>query len=192
MPFIKEIVSLINTRLQESTLARPSFQRGMFYGLAKQVQKVSDQNLVQPVIFDQDGKDIDPTVDDKYPFSIYHRAVSSTFVLDPNSFDATIERTQMIAIVYGNFDTIKMDQTQLGYLIASGISGEFRRDEVYPTGINQVRILPANANYDSAAIMRQEHGYADYTLPPQDSYFSITYLIEMKAGKDCIPCTECE
>lgn len=195
MPYLDKVIDLINTRLSTGTLARPAFQMGKYFGLAKQVNVINTStNTVRPMIYGQDGSEIDPFVDDKYPFIIYHRPINVAYGF-PQGFgdgsDLVGERISMTAVIFGDFETLGIDQNQLAFLIAAGIAGPFNSSDTYPTGISSCKVTPVTANLDSSSVLRQEYGIVDYTLDPKDSFFSLNYNIEMNADKNCIPCVEC-
>jgi hypothetical protein len=183
---LKEIISAINTALQ-TALNQEKFQKGKFYGLAKlvRIKDKDDTTSTLSIIYDSLGNELDVSVDDTYPFSIYHRCVNITqsvsFLESFGDENAYKETSNMVAIVFAKQSAMITCQED----IASIVTSQFP-NELIISDINKTLVRVTGINNDSYAVFQNEYKSTDYPLNPQDYYFSINYIIETTYTKSCV------
>jgi hypothetical protein len=183
---LKEIINSINVSLQ-TALKQEKFQRGKFNGLAKSV-RIKDQDDVTstlPITYDALGNEIDVSVDDTYPFGIYHRCLnmSQSPSLAESFGDgyAMRESSTMVAVVFAKNNIMLMCQEDLASIVASQFPAQLTISD-----INNVLVRVTGINNDSYAVYQNEYKSTDYPLNPEDHYFSINYIIEATYTKECV------
>lgn len=196
MPYLSKVIDYVNNRLKETTLNRNDIQRGRFFGLAKQVQVEGEDNILMPVIY-SDGKEIDPIIDDRYSFQIYHRITSTSYgvsetVQAGDEFQFLDETTTVRALVYSNGNSVKLTENDLAYLLMVGLTMVIKEDELKNLGVNNITVLPSGADFNSRAVFAAEYGTdALFKINPEDNYFAFTYTVKMTANKNCLNCDDC-
>jgi hypothetical protein len=195
MPYIDKIVDLLNDSLAANQLKGKAFSKGQFFGLCKQLKKDSGDSI-EPVIYSISGHEIDPFVNDTYPFQIYHRILNTTYAFNKFEFgdgnDIITETTTMAAVVFAITDEVKETESDLAFLIATGLSSNLSLSDLDGIKIARATITPVSANLNSEAVFKQEYGGdIEYKLNPKDIYFSINYTIVTEADKNCIICESC-
>ncbi len=190
MPKLNEITSLINDKLKNDKLKGRVFQRGQFLGLVNTA--VVDE---APFLFSIDGNEQSASIDDSYPFQLYHRNLSATYPSSDNDGSELTARYAMVMVVYGKRKDIRLSESDLSFLIRAGIEGKdngvFSRTDLGTSGLGRVKVQFNSANYDSSAVFQNEYRGYDYKPNPENLYFSIGYTIEVKASKNCLECSEC-
>lgn len=195
MPHIDKVVEYVNSQLREGALKRTDMQRGVFYGLAKQVQAEREENNPQPFIYTIEGSEIDPTINDNFPIQLYHRIVSTTYapsvIQVGDQFAYIQELTTVKAVVYSDYKRIKLIDNDLAFLLIMGMAMNIPKDAIQDLNVNNISITPISADFDSRNVFKSEYGNADFKLNPEDNFFSLTYQIKMDANKNCLSCSDC-
>lgn len=195
MPHLDKIVDYLNTSLSNGVLDRKGFQKGQFFGLGKQVEEDKNGTL-QTVIYTLPGKDISCIVNDRFPFQIYHRIVSTTYALSDSNggdgFDDFTETTTLKAVIYGNTRELQLTENDLAFLIITGIATNIPTADIGNLPLSMITATPLSADFNSKAVFVSEYGAnADYVIKPQDIFFSLTYQVKMDANKNCLTCVSC-
>lgn len=197
MPHLDKIVEYLNGKLKETTLNRKDIQRGIFYGLAKQVtEERGDQQTLHPVIYTLSGKELSPFLDSKYPFQIYHRILSTTYspadIQSGDGFTYLQETTTVRAVVYSNTAAIPLPENDLAFLLVGGIFMNIPIIDIGNLPLQNITVQPTGCDFNSRAIFAAEYGPGlDYKIKPQDNYFAFTYQVKMDANKYCLNCVDC-
>jgi len=196
MPNLSKVVSLINDKLKINSLNRMAFQDGKYYGLAQSVAKYdTDRKEAEPVIY-TGGQEVRCFIDDTFPFQIYHR-VTSLPISKPKDLNfgdgntGILETANMIAVVYGDPEILKIDQYDLSYLIVAGIPSEISKTDLGNSKIQNITIVPQSVNLNSVSVYQGEYQLAEYPLKPQSIYFAVNYQIEISSDKKCLSCQDC-
>jgi hypothetical protein len=198
MPYTDKIVDHINDTLKAGTLNRRAFQTGVYYGLAKIVNTVDrDGNKsVTPFIYTSNGKkEIDPTIDDTFPFQIYHRCLNMSYKPGKNNFgdgnSSVVETSNMIAVVYGDPERLKLTQEDVAFLIVNGMPTNLTSTDAGNSNLGLITITVQAVNNNSQQVFTVEYGSGDYILKPQSIYFAINYQIETESDRGCLTCQDC-
>lgn len=190
MPKLNEITSLLNDKLKAGKLSGRVFQRGQFLGLVNTA--IVDN---EPFLFTIDGNEKDASIDDSFPFQIYHRNLSATYVNSENEQRDLVNRYSMVAVVFAKRKDLRLNESDLAFMIRSTIEGAnygvLSSSDLGTSGLNRVKIQFNSANFDSANVFGTEYRGFQYNPNPENLYFSINYTIEVKASNNCIECSEC-
>lgn len=194
---LDKIIEAINSNLKTKTLTGKEFQKGAFYGLAKQVGVVSEdeKRTITPMIYDINGKEINVTADDVYPFQIYHRCDSSNQKAMISQFGDGVKTWSstfnMIAVVYADPAKIKITQEDLAILIQSGLPTEIISKNKSELPINKANVSLVSHSNNSFTVYSGEYLGAACPLDPKSIYFSVRYSIEILIDRSCISCLNC-
>ena len=198
MPYINKIVDYINTSLQGGTLARKAFQQGKFYSLAKQITvQGTEEDTLRPFVYELNGrKEIDPFINDVYPFQMYHRCNGQTYSFKNgqafgDGVSIITETSSMIAVIFGDPEKLSITQEDLAFLIVAGLPTNVGSIDTGNTSLGQIEIKAGTINHNSLQVFTAEYGTGVYPLKPQSIYFSLSYTIETNSDKGCLACEEC-
>ena len=190
MPHLNNIVSFINDHLKENALKSRKFQGGQFYGLAKKVTIVDDENHAKPAVMTSDGYGIEVTPDETYPISIYHRCLGGSFAdaLGWGDGLGISELNNMLMVVYADPAKVEITQEDLAFIIAAGLPDKkFSISDENTAKRASAKVTPLSFENDSKKVFTGE--YEAGVLPqPQAIYFSLSYRIETTADRECVMC----
>lgn len=190
MPKIKEIVQVINDRLMTGPLKGRNFQRGQFYGLATSL--VKDDGAVVPCMVDS-FVPIDVTVNDQYPFQIYHKNATASYPQVPASDFGRLNVSSyaMTAVVYFDAEVFGMTSQDMAYMIRSELSRAFTPAEIGSSGLNTVQLVANSANFNSQDVFKVEYPNYPYQLDGNERMFTVNYTVTVTAQMGCIACENC-
>jgi len=115
MPKVNEIISLYNEKLKAGAFSGHVFQQGEFYGLATPYLK--DERMEIAVV-GLDGETKDVSIDDTYPFQMYHRILNVGYVAG-----TTTTNYNMVAVIsHVTKDLISSDTGFLGVNVTGAIA----------------------------------------------------------------------
>lgn len=189
--YASAIVKYINAVL-EQRLSSANFRQGKYYGIAQiaKIKESDDSVSMKPVIFDNEGIDINKIIDDVYSFVVYHRTLAFQFAnIDNNqkfSFgDGASNKTQiinMVMVVYGDREKLQITQEQFTSLIYFMFPSEVL-DEVKSQmqGVQTLTVSPVSSNNVSLSVMQQE----GIMCEQENILFSIQYQIRMQVNGNC-------
>lgn len=192
MPYIKEIVDHINAAFRTGLTSKP-FQKGKFEGIAELLLIVSDDgNKTVPCIVDNHGNSDEVSIDDTYPFRLYHRINTITNEDDGQMGDdiQMKESANMIMIVFGDRRAFNFRPEQLSSMINTYMPLTLTVAQTTSLNLHTVAIQVSTTNLDSVQVFNQEYtGEVRYNLAPQYFLMSIPYVITTTYNKSCFePC----
>jgi hypothetical protein len=196
MPYVDKIIDFINDSLQANTLTAKGFQRGKFYGLAKQIWGGNEGEKMQPVIYSIEGNEISPAIDSKESFQVYHRVTdikydySSVQTGDGTEhFDVTY---QCKAVVYADKSFVKMTDYDLSFLLITGLSMNVSKTDLGTLPVDSVITFPVSSDMDQKRVFENEYGSGFvFNAEIHDSFFSVNYNIVVSVNKNCLSCSDC-
>lgn len=200
MPFIKEIVEIINTNLASTKLSDDARFIKKLHGLTD-LQPVNYENTqeVIPTLIDITGNTTFSGFDDAYSIVIYHRCTSITTLPAPVQFgdggNTNRENAQMKLVCFADRQRTQLTPQQLGFIISAGIQQQLKQNQItnYP-GLYGVNIEATSVQFDGPTLFSAEYKLPAlaYNLGPNDMYFSIDYSIitdyDIKCISDCPTC----
>jgi hypothetical protein len=201
MPYINQIVDIINTTLSAGKLKDDKRFVKMLHGLSELLvanQKDNVQNTI-PVLIDLNGGVIFSGFNDIYSIIIYHRCIGTNIVQPPVAFgdgnNTAREEASMRMIVYADRYTTRMQPQQLSFYLSSGLQQQLTQSQITNfDGLYGATIEVNSTSYDSLALYSQEYrlDQSTFKLGPNDMYFSIDYKITTDYDVTCISdCPNC-
>ena len=186
--YLDKIVDDLNLTLKDSVLSMQKLQAGKYYGLSKLQQGENDN---EPYFIDNRGVQFNISTDDNYPFSIYHRLITSTYKDANLGFgddnDILIETNKMICVVYCDGEKVGILENDLANLIAFGLNKNFTKQEINDVNVGMITCKAESINYNSKQLFQSEYGNnAEYSFTGKDIYFSLSYSIDIMASKNCL------
>ena len=200
MPYINEIVSIINTTLAAGKLSDDKRFVRQLHGLSETLPR--NYNNAQdgiPTLVDVNGGTMFSGFNDAYSIVIYHRCLSTNIVQAPVQFgdgnNAAREEASMRMIVWADRIKTKLQPQQLSFLLTSAVQQQLMYTQIssYP-GLYGVTIEADRTNYDGVAIWQQEYKLpaATYPVHPTHIYLALDYTIVTDYDVTCISdCPTC-
>lgn len=199
MPYISEIVDLLNTSLADGKLKDGSRFVLDLQGVSELIPRnEEDQTTIPTLVNTQDWREF-TGFDDRFSVQIYHRVLNIEQVESPLSYGNGDtngrEKAMMRMVVFGDRKRTKLDPYQLAFMIRSSINQQFLGATITPyDGLLGATVEPTQDNYDGVQIWQTE-----YALPPEmypvrlhQMLFTIDYNIITDYNNSCITsCLEC-
>ncbi len=200
MPYIHEIVNIINTSLATGKLKDDSRFNKALYGVAETLPRnYNDEQDGIPAVVDLNGGIQFSGFDDRYSIVIYHKVLSTSIVDAPIAFgdgnNAAREEAQMRMIVFADRMVTKLQPTQLSFLLLSAINQQLQPSQITTfNGLFGVNIEPGDTNYNGVTIYGDEYRLPASTYPvqPHQIYIALDYTITTDFDTTCISdCLTC-
>lgn len=187
-----QIVKQINTDLTSGQFSSKRFQKGRFSAIAELVVKVDgDQRQTLPTITDTSGNEVILTIDDKYPFQLYHRHTGST--VEPADTEeqfgnrrARKETAQMLMVVIGDRKRLKLTKEEIITGIMLGMPLELGSTFLTNNSLDSVNIVPGDFNLSREDAWNTEYNTEQVRIKPDMIFFTMAYTIETQAKVGCI------
>lgn len=200
MPYINEIVSIINTTLANGKLSDGTRFVKQLNGLAETLPRNYNQSQDGiPTLVDTNGGTMFSGFNDAYSITIYHRCLSTNIIEPAVQFgdgnNAAREEASMRMIVWADRVRTKLQPQQLSFLLTSAVQQQLAYSQIstYP-GLYGVTIEADRTNYDGVAIWQQEYKLpaAAYPVHPSHIYMALDYTIVTDYDVTCISdCPTC-
>lgn len=188
MPYVKQIVDLINLGLTEN-LKTKGFTKGRFEGIAELLQREEDNGKVTiPAIVDNNGHCEWVGVDDNMPFRLYHRILTLTNEDDGQMGDNIIcqETANMMMVIYGNRKAFQVRPEQISSMINAYFLKTITTAQKTSYNLLTVDIQVSTTNLDSVSVFNQEFsGDVKFNLAPERFLIAIPYTIKSTYEKSC-------
>lgn len=187
-----EIVAQINIDLKTVQFASKRFQKGRFSGIAELIVKVDgEQRQTVPAIIDNNGQETILIINDKFPFELYHRHISSTVetVDEDEQFGDLVlrqETAQMVMVVLGNRKELKLTKEELITGIMLGMPLEFGQGFLTANSLDNASIIPGTQNLDKEAAWTAEYNTENVKLKPETIFFTFEYEIQTRVNVGCV------
>lgn len=188
MPQVNAIVSLFNDKLKAGAFSGHVFQQGKFYGLATPYLIKEDGKEVgmEIAVVGLDGETKDVSIDDTYPFQMYHRILSVGYVSGTSTTNYN-----MVAVVYADKKRLRKHESDLSFMIKSEMEKRFSPSDLGASGISAVAAYFSSANFDSNQVFNQEYKANGFIQDPEKIYFAMNYTLSVDASAGCVTCSEC-
>ena len=192
MPKIHEIVTIINNTLKADKFKSKRFQKGNFFGVAELMP--NEQGETKPCSIDNGGDATFLSIDDSYPFIVYHRVLN----IEPNrtmddNFGNGIRREEtanMKMVCYADRSKIKLTKEDLIGGFSAGWLYQILPTDITALGINDCDINMGSFETDSTTVYNSEFNLKENLLKPQTILFSLDYQIVTNYNVSCL--TLCE
>lgn len=200
MPYINEIVDIINTTLANGKLKDDSRFIKKLQGLSEPLPRNINggQDLI-PSVVDLNGGTEFSGFDDLYSVVLYHRVLSTAIGQPPVAFgdgaNTGREEARMRMIVFADRLRIQTQPTQLSFLLNSALQQQLTKSQIQPfAGLYGVNIIPGLTNYNGVQIYSDEYRLPTSTYPvgPHQIYLAVDYTIITDYDVTCISdCPTC-
>ena len=199
MPYIAEIVEMLNSDLQSGKLTDGKRFTNQLNGLSElQPVNESDQRTV-PILVSQRDFSTFAGFDDRYSFQCYHRIIGIQNEESPLSYGdgATNGRevAQMRMVVFADKQRTRLNQYDLGFMVRSSLNKQYLGDALLPyNGLLGVTVETTEDNYNGIEIWQQEYSFDANAYPVRmhQCLFTIDYNITTDYNNECITsCLEC-
>jgi hypothetical protein len=199
MPFLKEQIDLINQGLTPKVWGNVRYVNGMVRGLAFLATRQGEGEALQrfPVTMDSTGEVKSVVVDDTFNVTAYHRLMNTTYrnELTRASYGDGVEYfhevTTIKLVVFGNYSAIKKTPDEVVADIVNAMPTEFAAASIAPYSLDAMWVTVTGSETDSLVVFGSEYVGMQYAIPPEDFMVSITYTIDTRSRKNCIPCSPC-
>lgn len=200
MPFLKEIVDLVNADLDAGKLIDGKRFVKNLNGLCElQPRNNAEDQDTLPVIVNTRDYSTFAGLDDRYSLQLYHRILSVEQQESPLSYgDGQTngrEVATMRCVVFADKQRTRLDQYQVSFMIRSSLNRQYSGValEAY-SGLLGATIEATTDNYDGVEVYNQEYGLEAQTYPVRmhQCLFTIDYTITSDYNNSCITsCLEC-
>ena len=185
MSKIADIVTLINTNFESTTLSSKRFQRGKFSGLAELVKR---EDMTIPLILDNNGEGTEVELNDTFPFQVYHRITG----IEPSEADEygdgiqIKETTTLKLVCFANRQIMQFELDDLITAINVGFLTHLSNAQTATLGnwFSNIDIELTAININKSSVWSEEFG-TDDNLPPFYQCFSIDYNVLSDINTEC-------
>ncbi|KKN67195.1 hypothetical protein LCGC14_0463680 [marine sediment metagenome] len=196
MAKLHQIVAEINTRLTQAggQFDSKKFQKGRFSGIAELITKVDKKEIRQtiPAIIDNSGDETKLTIDDSYPFELYHRHLTSTVTeIEADFGDRVIreETANMVLVVMGDRQRLKLNKEDIITGINLGMPVELGSAFLTANSLVGANIIQGEFNLNKEEVWNSEFN-TEVGTKPSDILFSLSYQVVTKTWTTCIEICE--
>lgn len=195
MAKLHQIVAEINTRLTRANGQFDSkrFQKGRVSGIAELITSVdNDQRQTVPAIIDNTGDETKLTIDDSFPFELYHRHLSSSMTEVEDDFgDRQIreETANMLLVVMGDRNRLKFNKEEIITGITLGMPEELGQTFLKANSLVGVNIIQGEFNLNKEDVWASEFN-TEVMIKPSDIFFSLNYQVVTRTWTTCIEICE--
>jgi len=195
MAKLHQIVAEINTRLTRANGQFDSkrFQKGRVSGIAELITSVdNDQRQTVPAIIDNTGDETKLTIDDSFPFELYHRHLSSSETeVEENWGDRQIreETANMLLVVMGDRNRLKLNKEEIITGITLGMPEELGQTFLIANSLVGVNIIQGEFNLNKEDVWASEFN-TEVMIKPIDIFFSLNYQVVTRTWTTCIEICE--
>jgi len=194
MSQIKSVVSYINTTLQANSFAGKPFQKGRFSGVAELVKKVTgddETSFTIPVLLDDDGDSgTEISINDKYPFEIYHRIKNQTTgeAENEDTFgdgDNKIITFDMVLILFSDRFINEIEASEYLTALMLDIPRTINATNVTGSQWSKCEINLTDNNLDKSDVLAQEYGRDDFNIPQNYIALQFGYEVQLTFEAGC-------
>jgi hypothetical protein len=199
MPYINEIVNIINTTLAEGKLKSSRFNKQLF-GLSELLPRnYQDNQDAIPAMVSLNNSAQFSGFDDRFNIVIYHRCLSTNIVESPIQFgdglNTAREESEMRMIVFADRNAIQLQPQQLSFLLTSATQQQLKYSQISSyAGLYGCTIEANTTNYDGVSIYQNEYKKPaqEYPVQPFQIYMAHDYKIttdyDVSCISDCLTC----
>lgn len=199
MPYINEIVNIINDTLANGKLKASKFNKQLF-GLSELLPRnFNDEQDTIPAMVSLNNSTQFSGFDDRYNIVIYHRCLSTNIVESPVLFgdglNTAREESEMRMIVFADRTSLQLQPQQLSFLLTSAIQQQLKYSQISSyAGLYGCTIEANTTNYDGIRIYQDEYNKPAqaYPVQPFQIYMALDYTIttdyDVSCINDCLTC----
>lgn len=184
------VVSIINESIKQALDCK--VQGGAVYGIAEQTIRQTDNiQQVFPTVYDNDGHGKDVTVDDTYPFIVYHRLLNKSYSYPQvksfgNPKEYIQETAEYVCVVYAKRSYLKMTAEQVETLVKVSIPATLTNTQLQQLQLKSAVIQHNSSVLDTQTNFNNEYRGVESRLGSEEVFITLRYTIETVFKKDCL------
>ena len=196
MPFVKNSVKVINDQLKENLLRSKTFSEGKVYGLVELTQQNTESGVQRYPVEIEDGYVKDVTVNDTYPFQLYHRQLGARYQFESDNQygDANnyIQKSvNMVMVAYAKLTKLGLTSDELETMLILASPTEVPKALLKGTNVDSLVVSITGSELDSFINYGEEYQKVEFPLGQEDALIKISYTIEMRYRRGCIDICDC-
>lgn len=200
MPYINQIVDIINQTLADGKLKDDIRFRKQLYGLSELLPRhINNTQDTIPSLVTLNNQIKFSGFDDAYSIVVYHRCLSTEIVNNEFQFgdglNTAREEASMRMIIFANRTITKTSPQQLSFLLSTGVQQQLAYSQLTNyAGLFGATIEANITNYNSVDIFTTEYRLpaTAYPVHPHHIYMAIDYVITTDYDTSCIDdCLTC-
>jgi PKD repeat protein len=184
------IVHILNVKIHEALNCKTD--GGVVYGIAEQTVRKSDTaQQVFPTVYDNHGNGKDVTVDDNYPFIVYHRLLSKSYQYPQvksfgNPKEYVQETSEITTLVYAKRQYLKINAEQVESIVKLSVPATLNTVQLSDLDLKSCNILHSSSVLDTQTNFSNEYRGFDTFLSSDEIFISLRFTIETVYKKDCL------
>lgn len=194
MPYIENIVDIINTELQSTWFVDSRFSGAKYYGISETTyEKRSEKRF--PSIQKKSGEITPITPNDLEPFTLWHRVDAIEHLTDDQGFGQENKNRKAVCdvrlfAVVSRLKT-KLNPNQFATLLTEGLPLRLTSAQAKALDLNYVIAEPILSNLRSKQVYEEEFS-GDYILDSDTYMLVVRYRIETSYVRGCLAACACE
>lgn len=190
MPYVEDIVCLINSHYKDAVFTGAPYAISSFYGITQPVTRRSEDktDIVPAVMSGDEFKYVGP--DDDTNLIIYHKLngnaysnISGTGYGRSQGFEKCVSDCSMV--VFGMRFKLGVSQHQLEQKVNQNLIEKITKAKLVELKLNTVNINAVSSNMDAAQVFSNEFKNVPYFLSEKHILFELKYTIEAIYNKGC-------
>jgi hypothetical protein len=184
------IIDILNVKINEALNCKAD--GGVVYGIAEQtVRKTDNGQQVFPTVYDNDGNGKDVTVDDNFPFIVYHRLINKSYQYPQiksfgNPKEYVQETSEITTLVYAKRSYLKINAEQVESIIKLSVPATLSTIQLNDLQLKSCNILHSSSILDTQTNFNNEYRGFDTFLSSEEIFISLRFTIESVFKKDCL------
>jgi hypothetical protein len=184
------IIDILNVKINEALNCKAD--GGVVYGIAEQtVRKTDNGQQVFPTVYDNDGNGKDVTVDDNFPFIVYHRLLNKSYQYPQiksfgNPKEYVQETSEITTLVYAKRSYLKINAEQVESIIKLSVPATLNTIQLNDLQLKSCNILHSSSILDTQTNFNNEYRGFDTFLSSEEIFISLRFTIESVFKKDCL------
>jgi len=193
MSDLSNIVDKINISFKAGNFAGKPFQKGLFTGMTKQVDRIVDEKVQKMIILydDTSGKNATEIVpDDKYPFQLYHRLKGQEISNEQTEeFYGDEDQQKMVTftmglVVFADKFNLELTEEELVTALALDFPANIKPSTIPSSQFSDCEINLGKVESDTAKVFTTEYG-KDTPIAQQYVFLSFEYEVIITYSKQC-------
>jgi len=193
MSDLSKVVDYINTQFKAGNFKGKPFQKGLFNGLVKQVDRNSGDNKQKMIIDynDAEGKNATEIVpNDIYPFQLYHRYKSQevdneqTEEFYGDDDEQKIVTFTLGLVVFADKFNLELEQDELVVALSLDFPANVKPSKITSPQFSDCGITLGKVESDSRTVFSNEYG-KDKSIPQEFIFLSFEYEVKLTYSKQC-------
>jgi len=184
------IINILNVKINEALTCK--VDGGVVHGIAEQTLRKTDNGTqVFPTVYDNDGNGKDVTVDDNFPFIVYHRLLNKSYQYPQiksfgNPKEYIQETTEIVTLVYAKRQYLKINAEQVESIIKLSIPATLNVIQLNDLQLKSCNIQHNSSILDTQTNFNNEYRGFDNFISNEEIFISLRFTIESVFKKDCL------